>query len=204
MPKALPHPLRCRCGRLRAQVLDPHRGTRAVCYCRDCQAFAHFLGPPEGMLDPLGGTDIVALRPRQVVFTSGVENLACMSLSPKGTLRWYAGCCNTPVGNTPRDRKVSHVGLVHSCLDWDGADMDTSFGAVVMRVNAQSARGTPPKASMVGFLGAVGGYLGSLLWSRISGQYRANPFFDATGNAPRVAPRVLSPAERAAVFARLT
>jgi hypothetical protein len=39
-----------------------------------------------------------------------------MSLSDKGMLRWYASCCNTPIGNTSRDFKVSHVGLLHNCL----------------------------------------------------------------------------------------
>jgi hypothetical protein len=82
------HPIRCRCGAFRAQVSRPDLGTRAVCYCRDCQAFARFLGLPEGMLDAMGGTDIVVVRPRHVSFTQGQEQLTCMSLSETGTLRF--------------------------------------------------------------------------------------------------------------------
>src|SRR5690349_1155068 len=37
--------LRCRCGHTRgvASNVSPSSGLRFVCYCRDCQAFAHFL-----------------------------------------------------------------------------------------------------------------------------------------------------------------
>ena len=38
------HPVHCRCGRLTGEISDPGHGIRGVCYCRDCQAFAHFLG----------------------------------------------------------------------------------------------------------------------------------------------------------------
>jgi hypothetical protein len=38
-------------------------------------------------------------------------------------------------------------------------------------------------------------YGGLLAWSRISGKYRQNPFFDATTGLPLVPPRVLSKAE---------
>jgi len=38
------HPLQCQCGTLKGFVDDPQRANRAVCYCNDCQAFAHFLG----------------------------------------------------------------------------------------------------------------------------------------------------------------
>ncbi len=64
----------------------------------------------------MGGTDVVATLPRHVRFTQGIEALACMSLSETGMLRWYARCCNTAIGNTPRNFKVSHVGLIHICL----------------------------------------------------------------------------------------
>lgn len=190
------HAIRCRCGQLRGEVAQPHGATRAVCYCRDCQAFAHFLGLPAGMLDEFGGTDIVATPPRFVSLIAGAEQLACMSLSPQGTLRWYAACCNTPIGNTPRDRKLAHVGLVHSCLEREGASLEQDFGPVRMRVSRKRVHGVPPKAPAVASTLALARYLARLAWARVSGGYRANPFFDAAG-APRVQPRVLTQQERA-------
>jgi hypothetical protein len=29
---------------------------------------------------------------------------------------WYARCCNTPIGNTLVDYRISFIGLVHTCL----------------------------------------------------------------------------------------
>jgi hypothetical protein len=39
-------PLRCRCGHVRGVEIrvSPSSGLRLVCYCKDCQAFARFLG----------------------------------------------------------------------------------------------------------------------------------------------------------------
>jgi hypothetical protein len=94
-------------------VSQTARTTRATCYCRDCQAYAHALGNPESVLDHIGGTDIVATLQQHVTLTRGAESLACLSLSERGILRWYAGCCNTPIANTARSPKMSYVGLVH-------------------------------------------------------------------------------------------
>jgi len=91
------HPLRCRCGQVEGHVVRPGPATRAVCYCKDCQAFARFLGHADSVLDAQGGSGIVATQPREVVFARGTEKIACMSLSERGMLRWYASCCNTPI-----------------------------------------------------------------------------------------------------------
>ena len=32
-------------------------------------------------------------------------------------IRWYAGCCKTPIGNTLENHKISFVGLLHNCLE---------------------------------------------------------------------------------------
>src|ERR1700761_5845308 len=103
--QAMNHPLRCSCGKLQGHVSHPGRAGRGVCYCRDCRAFAHFLGRPGDILDAQGGTDVMATLPSYVTFTQGKDKLACMSLSERGMLRWYASCCNTPIGNTMRNIK---------------------------------------------------------------------------------------------------
>jgi hypothetical protein len=109
---AMNHPLRCQCGTLQGHVSHTESVCRGICYCKDCQAYAQFLGKPGEILDEMGGSDVIATLPRHVTFTQGLEALTCVSLSDKGMLRWYASCCNTPVGNTSRDFKVSHVGLL--------------------------------------------------------------------------------------------
>jgi hypothetical protein len=69
----------------------------------------------------------------------GLGRLRCVSLSPRGLYRRYAGCCRTPIGNTPRDPRVSHVGLVHDCLAATAATLDATVGPARTRVDPGSA-----------------------------------------------------------------
>jgi hypothetical protein len=197
------HPIRCRCGQLQARLDHPDLATRAICYCRDCRAYAHFLGPPEGLLDALGGTEVAIVRPRRVAFTAGLEHLACMSLSPRGIYRWYARCCRTPIGNTPRDHRIPYLGLVHSCLDQAGPPLDAALGPVRMKVHRHGAHGDPGGTPLVP-LALAGARQGlSLAWDRVSGNYRDSAFFDAATGAPRVAPEVISREARQALLDRV-
>jgi hypothetical protein len=197
------HPIRCKCGAFQAQLAHPEHGTRAICYCRDCRAYAHFLGPPPGLLDDLGGTEVLIVRPRSVAFTAGQDRLACMSLSPRGIYRWYASCCRTPLGNTPRDARIPYLGLVHSCLGDGGAALGAAFGPVRMKVNRQSAHGHPDPPPLVPLLFAGARQGASLAWHRVSGAYRDNPFFDARTGAPQVTPQVITKAAREALMQRV-
>lgn len=188
------HPLRCRCSTLQGFVLPSATATRAVCYCKDCQAYARFLRTP-GVLDTCGGTEVVASLPKHVHFTGGHEALACLSLSPRGILRWYADCCNTPIGNTPRNPKISYVGLVRSCLEVHSPSLESSFGPLRMAVNTKSASGkvrSTPAGSVMGVLTLMTALLGG----RLSGAYRENPFFRTGSATPIRQPYVLSQAER--------
>lgn len=181
--------LRCRCGAVRGEMDTDRAYVRATCYCKDCRAFARFLGVPD-VLDEAGGTDVVPVAPAAVRFTAGGEHVACMSLSPKGLLRWYAKCCRTPLANTPREPKLPYVGMVSACFDATSQTVDAAFGPrdrVVL--NTQSAtlpvRGTP-FALAFGSLHILMGVLGVKLRRE-----RASPFFDAIGQPIR-APEVVS------------
>ena len=133
------HRVRCRCGAIRGYVALPAKTVRLICYCKDCQAFARYLERAGDVLDEQGGTDIVAIAPSHVRFEQGLDALACMSLSDTGLLRWYASCCRTPLGNTPRDRKTHYVGLIHSCLE---QPLNASFGPARVSLKTKSARGS--------------------------------------------------------------
>src|SRR5688572_17648940 len=135
------YPLRCECGVIEGYVTSPQVAARAVCYCKDCQAFARFLGTSERVLNRQGGTDIIATVPRHVHFIKGAEQLRCMRLSEKGLLRWYAACCRTPIGNTPPNPKLPYVGLVRSCLPGSSNEIDDVFGPSRISLNTASANG---------------------------------------------------------------
>lgn len=196
------HLLRCQCGRVQGQVNISGALTRAICYCKDCQSFAHFLGKDKEILDELGGSDIVPTAPRNVTFTQGKELLACMQLSPKGLLRWYASCCNTPIGNTWRSSKLSYVGLVHNCLESSGKSMDESFGPVKVYVNPQSAKGEV-RSKSTGMLGMLFSWITMMLGERLSGRYKLSPFFDGNTGASIAVPTILTLEERQVLRSKL-
>lgn len=188
------HPLQCRCGRLAGLVGEPANAVHGICYCIDCRSFAHFLDRARDVLDDAGGTVVVATDPRHVAFTQGADALACMSLSPKGLLRWYAGCCNTPIGNTLRNRRIAYVGLVHSCLG-DSASLQRSFGPLRARANTKSARHRVESAP----LRTIGGMLRAAGWiarARVTGSYRETPFFGPASGEPVADPLVIGRSER--------
>lgn len=189
-------PLRCKCGTLRGHVSQPEKCTRIVCYCKDCQAFAHYLGNTDDILDALGGTDILAVHPRSVTFTEGRQALACMSLSPKGMLRWYASCCNTPIGNTARDVKMAYIGLIHTCVEDASSSIESAFGPVRMHTATNSAKG-PVASSLLNQVSTIAGIMVSVLGARLSGSYKHTPFFDVEQGTPVAAPKVLTLEERA-------
>lgn len=190
------HPLSCRCGTLQGYIRHPQQATRIVCYCKDCQSFARFLGGAGDILDAMGGTEVVATHPGNVTFTQGRESLACMSLSPRGALRWYAGCCRTPLGNTPRNFKIAYVSVLHSCLPGSPQARDAAFGPVRMLANIGSANGKPPPPLRYSAVAAVLRVLWFMARGRLDGSYRRTPFFDPARGEPVVAPHVISKAER--------
>ena len=185
----MPHPFQCRCGALRGEISRTGQALRAACYCRDCQAYAHLLGQAAHVLDAHGGTEVVITQAANVRVTAGQQQLACLSLSPKGLLRWYARCCSTPIANTPRDWRLPYVGMVHTCLHHP-RPLEHGFPSVQLRVNTHSAHGTPPRSPRaVGVLRFLRMAL-RLAGARLRGAYRTTPFFDAKGS-PVVPVRVV-------------
>ncbi len=192
-------PLSCRCGRLRgvANEVAPTSGFRFVCYCRDCQAFARFLQQPD-VLDMAGGTDIFHMPAGRVRLTAGTDAIRSLQFSSR-VFRWYADCCRTPIANTA-GAGFPVVGLIHSFMshDADGGTRDQALGAPLCRIFDQSAVGPlPPNAPPPRSLGLVAVRLPTLLGWWLRGLGRPNPFFD--DNGPLAAPRVFTPAERAAL-----
>ena len=199
MPADLP--VRCSCGALRgtARSVSGDRGNRVICYCDDCQAFAHFLERAEETLDRHGGTDIFQMSPARLEITAGADRLACMRLTPSGLLRWYAGCCRTPIGNTLASRQVPFVGLVLACVDPTSRE---ALGPIRAHLNARFAKGRLEHASNRVPAAILLRLLRISLAARLRGDHRRSPFFDHTTGAPVAPPRVLTADELAAIRAK--
>ena len=135
--------LRCRCGHVRgvAREVSPSAGFRFVCYCKDCQAFAHFLDRTD-VLDAAGGTDIFQMPPARVKITAGADAMRCLRFSGK-VFRWYADCCRTPIANTAATPRFPFLGLIHSFMSarGGGRSRDEVIGPPLCRIYERSARG---------------------------------------------------------------
>jgi hypothetical protein len=151
------------------------------------------LGNPERVLDAFGGTDIIATLHQHVTFNRGTDLLACLSVTDGGPLRWYTTCCNTPIGNTARNPKVSYVGLVHTCLD--GSSLDAAFGPTRVALNTARVKGKV-KSSTLSMMVSLARILGPVFGARVSGAWRRSPFFAPPDFEPVAQPRVLSSEER--------
>lgn len=190
--------LRCSCGTLQAEVDTRPASVRGVCYCKDCQAYARFLGPQDKILNSHGGTEIIALLPSAIRFTTGHDQLACATMTDKGPLRWYAACCRTPIGNTPRNMKIAYAALIPACLPGAPDGLDAAFGPLRIALNTGSARGTvksTPAAALWGMLTIAR----NVISARLRRDHRRNPFFDTASGLPIRAPQVLTRAQRAAL-----
>jgi len=194
--------LRCTCDSLRgvARGVAAHSGNHVVCYCRDCQAFAHFLGRAPDILDAQGGTEIFQMSPARIEIGAGADRLACMRLSPRGLLRWYASCCNTPIGNTLATHKFPFVGVIHLCLQAPeaGGALDPVLGPVRARAFRQFAGGEaaaiPPDRTPMPLL--VARFVALMVRWKLRGDGARSVFFRGPGGSPTAEPRVLSLAER--------
>ena len=186
--------LQCRCGEVRglAREVSPDTGTRLICYCDDCQAFAGFLrekGGPD-VLKARGGTDIFQMTPAKVEITRGAGQLRCIRLRPKGILRFYTACCHTPVGNT-LSAGVPFVGVIHSFMG-EAAVRDEFLGPVRYRVMGAFAHGAPDARIHRRFpLTLLWRTISGMLFNRLRGLHKPSPFFEGDG-APVSAPEVLS------------
>jgi hypothetical protein len=187
--------IRCRCGKVHGQVLDASPGTvnRVVCYCDDCQAFAHQLKRAD-LLDAHGGSDIVQVAPASLSFTQGTELIACMRLGPRGLYRFYATCCNTPLGNTV-GTAIPFVGILAQAV----VDADRCVGAPLGGILGKFAIGTPPVGSDKLNVRLLARAIGKVLTWRLTGKAFPHPFFERGSPTPRHPVHVLSQAERAAL-----
>lgn len=202
MPSNLP--IRCACGAVRGMFEGalPQSATYFVCYCRDCRAFAYFLGAEKRALDAAGGAPILQVRTPRISFSSGREKIACVRVTPKGVYRWFAACCRTPIANSPPLAAPPFLTL-HACMITSDESPD-AIGPVRGSVFAKSANGggagaLHPPAGAITILAA----LSRMAMGLLAGDGRRSPFLDPISRELLARPIALSAEERAAVDARM-
>ncbi|WP_179380638.1 DUF6151 family protein [Jannaschia marina] len=178
----------CTCGRLRGEVRDvsPAAYTHIVCHCRDCRsAYTHL-----GLADP-EKVGILQTTQDRIRITEGGEHLRVFRHTPKGALRWFATCCDTPLFYTPLKARLVHVGL-----NTDRLETPDAVGEPVAEAYIPAPGG---KVKNRGLGRMVGRMVTRMAAKNLSGEWRDTPFFEEDGTPAR-APRVLSREDRAAAL----
>lgn len=181
----------CQCGQFQGELdtLLARTHNRLRCYCDECQAFAHYLDNTENILEEQCGTDIPQVTAGAVTITTGKEYFGCVRLSPKGLRRWYAKYCNTPIGNAP-SASLPFIGLVHSSMTPHSA-IDQTFGPARLVAFTKFAAGAE-KPTPRGLIGGIARMVWRILRSKLRGDGKHHPFFDAVTRQPLVEP-ILKP-----------
>jgi hypothetical protein len=194
--------LSCRCGTVRgiARDVTPSSVNHLFCYCDDCQAFAQHLGRADEVLDAYGGTEITQISQAKIAFTAGMDCIAAMQLSPTGLFRWYATCCDTPIGNTLGTSAVPFIGLIHAFIHAPSDALGPIRGRGWTK-HAKGGRTAVPKDGLPEPIMVARMFVRIARW-RLRGDHKHSPLFDAATGRPLVEPRVLATAEREALRQR--
>ncbi|MFT2110812.1 DUF6151 family protein [Marinomonas sp. 2405UD68-3] len=173
--------LQCQCKAVKGKVhgIAPSSGNRLVCYCGSCQKFANYLH--SDVLNTHGGSDVFQIAPSFLSIEEGVEHIKSLKLTDKGVCRWYAGCCNTPIGNTVNS-KVPMVGILQSFIA-KNQNIDEIIGVPLGNVFVKQL-GTPLPSDLRGQLSekrVVFRMIRKILAWKIMGWGAPNLFYDALG-----------------------
>ncbi len=138
------------------------------------------------------------MAPAALSFTQGQHHIVGLRLKPNGLYRWYANCCNTPVGNTLTPT-IPFVGVLAQAFD--ESRRDDVLGAPSGAIFGKFAVGEPPRGSTGLNLPLFFGAIGKLLGWRLRGRAWPHPFFSRETGAPVYAVTVLSKEQREALRA---
>ncbi len=158
-----------------------------VCHCKTCVAYPGMLGKADRVLDEHGGSDVFQMAPADFTLDEGLEHLACLRMTRKGALRWYASCCDTPLANTLSGPGWPFIGVYPMILQRpEGEPLEALLGPVLARINGHfpAARARRIRATRLALLTMLLGLLWMTLRWRLAGRHGPLMFFDPKTRAP--------------------
>ena len=181
-------PFRCACGSIAGELIGPNPsvGDHVVCHCTDCQAFATRLGAGDRVLDQHAGTALYQGRSATMRLLTGRDRLACMHLTDKPTLRWYARCCSTPMFNTYKNGSIPYITTVIANCDPDRRE--TLLGPPVGHLFTDEATGGASHLKRLSMFKLMRRFSGRMIADIFSGDRRRSELFDAVTLAPIASP----------------
>lgn len=144
-----------------------------------------------------GGAEMVFVLPGRISISDGQHHLKALRMTPKGALRWYAGCCGRPMGNMLPVNKIRLSNLPLSAFE--GASAAAQLGPLIGSLNSADApeEASPPQDFGRGRVTRRVAFQNVL--ASLGLAPRANLYFDPQGK-PAVPVHKLTDAERAAAY----
>jgi hypothetical protein len=121
-----------------------------------------------------------------------------LRLTSNGLFRWYASCCNTPIGNT-LSATVPFVGINVQTFDNGAQHPDDLFGKPIGAIMGKYAIGDARSDSRGIKLSLMVRAIRMVLGWRLRGQSWPNPFYERDTLAPIYPVGVLSRQQREAL-----
>ena len=189
----------CDCGAVSGTLIHvgPGQGDHVICHCTDCQDFAHYLGHAERVLYAHGGTALYQSRCARLRIDSGQGRLACLHLTGKPTLRWYAGCCGFPLFNSYANGKIPYVTTQLAACD-PGA-RDRLAGPPLGHLFTKDAIGDTRHLRQMSMAALMRRFFPRMIRDIVSGDRRRCALFDAKTLEPIAKPHRLTGEERLAL-----
>ncbi len=162
-------PFACACGKVTG-TLDRSAlktGTRLTCGCASCRASVkHLTG------QTVGEVDVYLTSAHLIRYQTGFAHLAALNLSPKGSNRIYATCCNSAISVVPQTPRIGFASLYLNRLETP--DLLGPVKAQVYRTEADGKR-------HIGMGKMLHGAARRALADRVSGNWRKSPYFKGAG-----------------------
>lgn len=178
----------CACGTVSGELIGagPGAGDHVVCHCTDCQAFAARFGAAGRILDHHAGTALYQCRCAAMRLVTGRDRLACIHLTRKPTLRWYARCCGTPMFSTYRDGRIPYITtLVANC---DPDRREQILGPPIGHLFAREGSGDVRHLVPMSMAGMMRRFFKRMVRDIIAGDRRRSALFDPQTLVPIATP----------------
>jgi len=143
--------------------------------------------------DPAPGpVDLFLTTQDTLTITEGAQHLGLFRLSPRGTMRWYATCCKTPLFNTATTPKFPFLGIRVATMA-----APERVGPVVGETHMPKPGG---KTGHKGMTRIMWNLLPRIMAVRLSGRWRQTPLFNTGSGEPVAEALVPGKEERAALY----
>ncbi|HEV7314716.1 DUF6151 family protein [Sphingopyxis sp.] len=191
----------CDCGTVTGTMLGvgPAQGDHLICHCSDCQDLTHYLGHAGRVLDAHGGTALYQTRCANMRLDSGREHLACVHLTGKPTLRWYAACCRLPLFNTVANGKFPFITIQLAACDPAAREV---VGPSRGHIYTQDAIGDASHLPQMSMVTLMRRFFVRMIKDIVSGNRRRAALFDAETLEPIAKPHRLTGEEMLALRRR--